>query len=36
LDAYWLGEKTEDLSERYKGKKIIDDADFEVRDDPKK
>jgi uncharacterized membrane protein YkvA (DUF1232 family) len=36
LDSYWLGEKTVDLSARYKGKKIIDGADFEVKDNPKK
>jgi uncharacterized membrane protein YkvA (DUF1232 family) len=36
LDAYWLGEKVVDLSGKYKGKKIIDGADFEVKDDPKK
>jgi uncharacterized membrane protein YkvA (DUF1232 family) len=35
LDNYWLGEKTVDLSERYKGKKIIDDANFKVEDDSK-
>jgi uncharacterized membrane protein YkvA (DUF1232 family) len=36
LDSYWLGEKTVDLSGRYKGKTIIDAADFEVKDDSKK
>jgi uncharacterized membrane protein YkvA (DUF1232 family) len=36
LDSYWLGEKTVDLSSKYKGKKIIDDADFEVKEDSKK
>ncbi|MDR2770874.1 MAG: DUF1232 domain-containing protein, partial [Clostridiales Family XIII bacterium] len=36
LDNYWLGEKTVDLSKKYKGKKIIDGADFEVKDDTKK
>jgi uncharacterized membrane protein YkvA (DUF1232 family) len=36
LDVYWLGEKSVDLSENYKGKKIIDGADFEVKENPKK
>ncbi|MDR2296502.1 MAG: DUF1232 domain-containing protein [Clostridiales Family XIII bacterium] len=35
LDVYWNGEKTVDLSGRYKGKKIID-GDFEIKDDSKK
>jgi uncharacterized membrane protein YkvA (DUF1232 family) len=33
LDAYWLGEKPVDLSSKYRGKTIIDDVDFEVKDD---
>jgi uncharacterized membrane protein YkvA (DUF1232 family) len=36
LDAYWHGEKAADLSGRYKGKRIIDGADFKVEDDSKK
>ncbi|MDR1247411.1 MAG: DUF1232 domain-containing protein [Clostridiales Family XIII bacterium] len=36
LDVYWMGEKPVDLSGKYKGKKIIDDADFEVKENPKK
>jgi uncharacterized membrane protein YkvA (DUF1232 family) len=35
LDNYWLGEKPVDLSAKYKGKKIIDGADFKVEDDSK-
>lgn len=34
LDKYWLGETAEDLSKKYKGKKIIDDASFKVEPDP--
>lgn len=32
LDKYWLGEKTEDLSKKYKSKDVIDieDAEYEV------
>lgn len=30
LDKYWVGEKTEDLSKKYKGKNIIDDATYDV------
>ncbi len=30
LDKYWLGEKTEDLSKKYKDKDIINDATYEV------
>ncbi|WP_312647952.1 YkvA family protein [Aminipila sp.] len=30
LDKYWVGEKTEDLSKKYKDKNIIDDATYEV------
>lgn len=33
LDNYWLGEKTVDLSKEYKGKTIIDDVDFEVKEE---
>jgi uncharacterized membrane protein YkvA (DUF1232 family) len=34
LDKYWLGESAEDLSKKYKGKKIIDDVSFEVEREP--
>ncbi|WP_312092542.1 YkvA family protein [Aminipila sp.] len=30
LDKYWLGEKAEDLSKKYKDKDIINDATYEV------
>lgn len=30
LDKYWLGEKAEDLSRKYKDKDIINDATYEV------
>ncbi|WP_202931091.1 YkvA family protein [Aminipila terrae] len=30
LDKYWVGEKAEDLSKKYKGKDIIDDATYKV------
>lgn len=30
LDAYWLGEKEEDLSKNFDGKKVIDDVEYEV------
>lgn len=33
LDTYWLGEKVVDLSKEYKGKTIIDDVDFEVKEE---
>jgi len=35
LDNYWLGEKTVDLSKHYRGKTIIDDVEYEVREDDK-
>lgn len=35
LDQYWMGgPAAEDLSRRYKGKDIIEDAAFEVEDGP--
>ncbi|MDD2215353.1 MAG: DUF1232 domain-containing protein [Eubacteriales bacterium] len=33
LDRYWLGEKEVRPEERFRGKKIINDANFEVKDD---
>lgn len=33
LDNYWLGEKTVDLSKNYKGRTIIDDVEFEVKEE---
>ncbi len=35
LDRYWMGEKNVNFSRKYKGKKIIDDAEYEVKDDKK-
>lgn len=35
LDRYWLGEKEVKPEERFHGKKIINDVDFEVRNDSK-
>jgi uncharacterized membrane protein YkvA (DUF1232 family) len=35
LDRYWLGEKEIKPEERFHGKKIIDDVNFEVKDDTK-
>ena len=32
LDRYWLGEKEIKPEERFRGKKIIDDVNFEVKD----
>ena len=32
LDKYWLGEKTQDYSRKFRGKTIIDDVDFEIND----
>ena len=32
LDKYWEGEKGEDLSKKFRGKTIISDVDFEVKD----
>ncbi|MCR5482597.1 MAG: DUF1232 domain-containing protein [Clostridia bacterium] len=31
LDKYWLGEKPDDLSKKYKNKDIIEDASYEVK-----
>ncbi len=33
LDTYWLGEKTVDLSRTYRGKTIIDDVEYEVKEE---
>jgi len=33
LDKYWVGEKRQDFSKHFKGKTIIDDVDFEIKDD---
>jgi len=31
LDKYWLGEKQQDFSKKYRGKTIIRDVDFEIK-----
>ena len=36
LDKYWLGGKEVDLSKKYRGKTVIDDVEYEVRDRNKK
>ena len=33
LDKYWLGEKQQDYSKKFRGKTIIDDVDFEIKDE---
>ena len=35
LDKYWLGEKTVDFSKKYRGKTVIYDIQYEVRDKDK-
>ncbi len=30
LDNYWTGEKSKDLSKKYKGNRVVDDVEFEV------
>ncbi|MBQ9708518.1 MAG: DUF1232 domain-containing protein [Firmicutes bacterium] len=32
LDKYWYGDKPNDLSKKYGGKKVIDDVEYEVDD----
>jgi uncharacterized membrane protein YkvA (DUF1232 family) len=34
LDKYWMGE-TEDYSKKYKNKEVIDDVEYEVKEEPK-
>ena len=36
LDRYWLGEKVVKPEERFRGKKIIDDVNFEIKDEKTK
>lgn len=33
LDVYWTGEKSKDLSKKYRNRDIVDDVDFEVEGD---
>ncbi len=35
LDKYWLGDDGVDLKKEFRGKKIINDVKFEVKDDDK-
>ena len=35
LDKYWIGEKQQDLSKKYRNKTVIDDVDFEIKGDEK-
>ena len=31
LDKYWIGEKQQDLSKKYRDKTIIDNVDYEIK-----
>lgn len=33
LDVYWTGEKGKDLSRKYKNKHMVDDVEFEVKEE---
>ena len=33
LDEYWIGEKSEDYSKKYKANRIVEDVNFEVEGD---
>ncbi len=35
LDAYWTGEKTEDLSKKFRDKTIVEGVEFDIEDDGK-
>ena len=35
LDKYWNGEKPADLSRKYKNKTVINDVEFEIKDENK-
>ncbi len=35
LDAYWLGEKSEDLSKKFRDKTIVEGVEFDVEDENK-
>jgi uncharacterized membrane protein YkvA (DUF1232 family) len=35
LDAYWLGEKTVDITKNFTGKKVVDDVRFTVENEDK-
>ena len=36
LDKYWLGEKPKDFSKKYNGKNVVDDVEYEVKEDDDK
>ena len=36
LDKYWLGEKPADFSKKYHGKNVVDDVEYEVKEDEDK
>jgi len=36
LDRYWLGEKPKNLSKKYNGKNVVDDVEYEVKEDEDK
>ncbi len=33
LDKYWMGEKTEDLSKKFRDKTIVEGVEFDIEDD---
>lgn len=33
LDSYWMGEKTEDLSKKFRDKTFVEGVEFDVEDD---
>ena len=33
LDKYWVGEKRQDFSKEFRGKTIIDDVNYEIKDE---
>ena len=35
LDKYWMGGKKQDYSKKYKRKTVIDNVDFEIKDEEK-
>ncbi len=36
LDSYWMGDKEEDFSQKFKKNKIVDDVEFTVEDEDRK
>ena len=33
LDKYWLGEKPRDYSDKYRGKTVVDDVEYDIEDE---